>query len=76
MDLNAHDLAVAGALGELKATVEATQRSISDLRDLLSDKVKPLESRVTALESWRYLIIGGAAALAYVAQYIPKIGVM
>lgn len=72
MTHTANDLAVAEKLGELKATSENTHKAVDDLKAAFTNRLLPLEARVTDLESWRYRIIGGAAALAYLAQYLPK----
>lgn len=67
-----HDLAVAEKLGELKAGVSGLQVSIAELRETVTGRMAPLEVRVSKLESWRYQIIGGAAVVAYLAQFLPK----
>lgn len=69
---HSHDLAVAEKLGELKAGMSSLQISIAELRETVSGRLAPLEARVSKLESWRYQIIGGAAVVAYLAQYLPK----
>lgn len=69
---HSHDLAVAEKLGELKASMNALQTSIAEVREAVSGRIKPLEDRVSKLESWRYQIIGGAAVLSYFAQFLPK----
>lgn len=67
-----HDLAVAEKLGELKAGMAALQTSIIEVREAVSGRTAPLEARVSRLESWRYQVIGGAAVVAYIVQFIPK----
>lgn len=67
-----NDIAVAEKLGELKAGMAALQTSITEVREAVSGRIKPLEDRVGKLESWRYQIIGGAAVLSYLVQYLPK----
>lgn len=72
-NLTEHDLAVARQLGSLQATQESTLRAIESLREAVGGRLKPLEERVTSLEKWRYSILGGAAVIAYLVQYIPKL---
>lgn len=67
-----HDLAVAEKLGELKAGMSALQTSLVEIREAVSGRITPLENRVSKLESWRYQVIGGAAVVAYLAQFLPK----
>lgn len=67
-----HDLQVAEKLGALSATAASTLSAVSELREAFANRMQPLETRVTELEAWRYRILGGAAALAYATQFIPK----
>ena len=72
-NLTDHDLAVAHQLGALQATQESTLRAIENLRDAVGGRLEPLEERVMSLEKWRYSILGGAAVIAYLVQYVPKL---
>lgn len=66
-----NDLRVAGLLGELKASVDSLGARFTELRESFTGEQAKLETRVRKLEEWRFRILGGAAVLGYVAQYIP-----
>lgn len=66
------DLIVAEKLGELTATVNGIVLAVADLKSDLGNRHGKLDDRITALEAWRYKVLGIAATLAYIAQFIPK----
>jgi len=66
------DLEVAERLGELKALVSTLVTAVADLKQQLGSDHGRLEARIQVLEQWRYKVLGAAAALAYIAQYLPK----
>ena len=65
-------LIVAEKLGELTATVNGLVRAVTDLKTDLGSRHDKLDDRITALEAWRYKVLGAAGVLAYIAQFIPK----
>lgn len=69
---DSRDLIVAEKLGELTATVSGLVRAVADLKNDLGSRHGELSDRITALEAWRYKVIGAAGVLAYIAQFIPK----
>lgn len=71
-DHSTRDLIVAEKLGELTATVNGLVLAVSDLKSDLVNRHGKLDDRVSALEAWRYKLLGAAGVLAYIAQFIPK----
>lgn len=62
-----HDLSVAGAIGSLKATAEATLRLVGELKDSFHTTTRDFEHRISALERARAWLLGAAAAVGFVA---------
>ena len=60
---------IAEKLSEMSNSLRA---DISALKQLDSDRMEKLEQKVSVLEQWRFMVIGGAAAIGALSSLIVK----
>ena len=60
---------IAEKLSEMSNSLRA---DISALKPLDSDRMEKLEQKVSVLEQWRFMVIGGAAAIGALSSIVVK----
>jgi chromosome segregation ATPase len=60
---------IAEKLSEMSNSLRA---DISALKQLDSDRMEKLEQKVSVLEQWRFMVIGGAAAIGALSSIVVK----
>lgn len=58
---------------KLKESAEASAKGHADIRTDIENKINVLSSRVNVLETWRWIIIGGATVIGYLADKAIKL---
>jgi chromosome segregation ATPase len=59
--------------GKLKEHSDNSEKLHKELKQELEVKVRSLDKRINILETWRWLVIGGAAVVGFLADKIFKL---